>query len=98
MLQITKYTGRGYSNSITHQTVIVFLIGGDCIKYPFASVDDRERAEWLAGVSAPERGSRLHSVSDHSLSCWFASISGCGLNRNLDTGGEGPWRKSTSRN
>ena len=68
MLQIAKYTGRGYSNSITHQTVIVFLIG-DCIKYPFASVDDRELAEWLAGVSAPERGSRSHSVSDHSLSC-----------------------------
>ena len=46
LLQITKYTGRRYSNSITHQTVIVFLIGGDCIKYPFASVDDRELAQY----------------------------------------------------
>ena len=46
LLQITKYTGQGYSNSIIHQTVIVFLIGGNCIKYPFASVDDRELPQY----------------------------------------------------
>ena len=53
---------------------------------------------WLELALKEGGPDHVQCQSDHSLSCWFASISGCGLNRNLDTGGEGPWRKSTSRN